>query len=102
MEEKDYNQNYPSYPSGSSHLEDLLKENLRYNRVIFSDIQKIKRHMLWRTIFNIIWLILILAPLLVAIFWLPEIISDFLKQFQELTGDSQGTLDLLKQLQQLR
>ena len=102
MEEKDYNQNHSNNLSGQGHLEELLKENLRYNRAIFADIQKIKRHMLWRTIFNIIWLILILAPLLIAIFWLPEIISDFLKQFQDLTGDGQGTLDLLKQLQQLR
>ena len=102
MEEKDYNQNYPSQPSGSSRLEDLLQENLRYNRAIFSDIQKIKRHMLWRTIFNLSWLVLVILPFLVAIFWLPEIISDFLKQFQELTGDSQGALDLLKQFQQLR
>ena len=102
MEEKNYHQNYSPPLVGQSQLEDLLKENLRYNRAIFADLQKVKRHMRWRTIFNIVWLILILAPLLLAIFWLPEIIADFLKQFQELTGDSQGTLDLLKQLKQLR
>lgn len=102
MEEKSYQQNYPNRFTGPNHLEDLLKENLRYNQAILADLQKVKRHMLWRTIFNIIWLILVLAPLLVAIFWLPEIISDFSKQFQDLTGDSQGTLDLFNQLKQLR
>jgi len=83
-------------------LEELLKENLRYSRTILVDMQKIKRHMMWRTIFNLIWLVLFVAPVIIAIFWLPSFIGDFIQQFQGLTGDGSNTVDLLKQLQQLK
>lgn len=100
--EEQYNNLDHNYKSEKSNLEDLLKENIRYSRAIFSDIQKIKRHMMWRTIFNVAWLILVLAPLIVAFFWLPQVIGDLLAQFQGLTGDGQNTVDLLKQLQDLK
>ena len=101
MEEK-YNNLDDGYRSEKSNLEELLKENLRYSRAILADTQKIKRHMMWRTIFNIVWLVLFVAPLIVAIFWLPQIMGDFIGQFQGLTGDGANTVDLLKQLQQLK
>lgn len=101
MEEK-YNNLDASYTSEKLSLEELLQENIRYSRAIFADMQKIKRHMLWRTIFNIIWLILFITPLIVAVFWLPSFISDFTAQFQGLTGGTTNTVDLLQQLQQLK
>jgi len=102
MEERNYDQNQSGRLANQAQLEDLLRENLRYSQAIFSDLKKIKRHMMWRTIFNLLWLILILAPLIIAIFWLPQLISDYTKQFQDLTSQGQGSLDLLNQLQQLK
>lgn len=101
MEEK-YNNLDTGYRSEKSNLEELLRENIRYSQAILFDTQKIKRHMMWRTIFNVVWLILFLAPLIVAIFWLPQIMGDLIGQFQGLTGDGANTVDLLKQLQQLK
>lgn len=101
MEER-YNNLDSGYRSDPDNLKELLKENIRYNRLILSDTQAIRRHMKWRTIFNLAWLILFLAPLLVAFFWLPQIIRDFVSQFQGLAGESQNAVDLLKQLQQLK
>ncbi|MDO8668885.1 MAG: hypothetical protein Q7K65_01150 [Candidatus Buchananbacteria bacterium] len=91
-----------NYKAEKSNLEDLMKENLRYSRAIFSDTQKIRRYMFWRLILNFVWLVLFIAPLIVAFFWLPQVIGDFVGQFQGLTGDGQNTFDLLKQLQQLK
>lgn len=101
MDEKFNNLN-ANYISEKSSVEELLKENIRYSRAIFSDIQKIKRHMLWRTIFNVIWLILFVIPFIVAVFWLPSFISDFTTQFQGFSGSTSNTVDLLQQLQQLK
>lgn len=101
MEER-YNNLVNNDISDQDNLKELLKENIRYSRLILSDTQKIRRHMKWRTIFNLLGLILFLTPLLVAFFWLPQIIGDFISQFQGLTGESQNTVDLLKQLQQLK
>ena len=92
MEERNYDQNQSGRLANQAQLEDLLRENLRYSQAIFSDLKKIKRHMMWRTIFNLLWLI----------FWLPQLISDYTKQFQDLTSQGQGSLDLLNQLQQLK
>jgi len=82
-------------------LENLLKENIRYSKAIFADTQKIRRYMKIRMIFNIVWLILVFAPLIFAVFWLPQAIGGILDPIQSITGDGAGTLDLLKQLQQL-
>jgi hypothetical protein len=58
--------------------------------------------MLIRMIFNIVWLILVLAPVILAFFWLPSAISGFTSQIQDITGNGQGTFDLLRQLQQIQ
>ncbi|NCN07120.1 hypothetical protein GW933_00340 [Candidatus Falkowbacteria bacterium] len=100
--EEEFNSLDKNSVNNKSSIEDLLRENIRYNRAIFSDMQKIKRHMMWRTIFNVIWLILFVAPLIVAAIWLPSFISDFTAQFQGFTGNSSNTIDLLQQLQQLK
>lgn len=99
--EENNNLNINNYEGHKSNLEELLKENIKYSRAIFADTQKIRRYMMWRMIFNIIWLVLFFAPLILAMFWLPQFISNFVQQFQGLTGGS-NTVDLLQQLQQLK
>lgn len=83
-------------------LEELLRENIRYSRSILVDTQKIRKHMMWRTIFNIIWMILFVAPVIVALFWLPSFMGDYTKQLQGITGGDSNATDLLQQLQQLK
>jgi len=83
-------------------LEKLLQENLKYVQAIYVDTQKIRRHMMWRSIFNIVWLILVIAPIIVAFVFLPPALKNLYGSYQELLGGTQGGLDLLNQLKQLQ
>lgn len=85
-----------------SDLEKLLQENLRYNRAIYEDTQKIRRYMFWRMILNVVWLIIILLPIIFALIYLPPAIGSIFSGYQSLLGESQGTFDLLNQLNQLK
>jgi len=75
----------------------LLKENLDYSKLIYEDTQKIRRFMFWRRVMNIIWIILIVGPALVAIFWLPPLLKDLFSSYSSLLGGGQG-LDIFKEL----
>jgi len=86
-----------------SELKKLLAENLRYNKAIYADTQKIRRYMFWRMIINIVWIIIIILPIIVAIIWLPPLLGNFISQYENVVGgtgttDLGGTLDLLNKL----
>jgi len=88
--------------SSDGRLEDLLEENLRYNRMIYADSQKIKRYMFIRVVFNIIWFVIILGPIIAALIWMPPFFREAYSGYQELLGQTQGAGDLLNQLNSLR
>lgn len=68
----------------------LAKENLDYTKLIYKDTQKIRRFMFWRMIINIIWIILIIAPAIVAIIWLPPLLNNLFGSYANLLG---GNMD---------
>jgi len=83
-------------------IENLLIENIRYSREILADTKKIKHYMFVRMIINIIFITLTVVPIILALFWLPSAIRSVMGPISAVGGDSMGTLDLLKQLQQLK
>ena len=83
-------------------LEELLQENLKYSRAIYADTQKIRHYMLWRFIFNLIWLALIVAPIILAFIYLPPVLRELYDSYQNLLGGAESSFDLLNQLKQLR
>ncbi len=80
----------------------LLEENLRYNKAIYEDTQKIRRYMFWRLVLGVIWLVIVLAPIIFALIYLPPIFSQMYEQYQELLTGGQGTFDLIKQLNTIK
>jgi hypothetical protein len=83
-------------------LERLLSENLKYAKAIYADTQKIRRFMFWRMIINIVWILLIIAPIIVAFIFLPPALNDLYQSYQNLLGGAQGGFDLLEQMKQLK
>lgn len=83
-------------------VEHLLQENLRYNRAIFAEMKKVKRFMLWRTIFSVIWLVLFVVPVILSLIYLPSFLNNFYKNYQDLMTGSQGVFDLANQLKQVK
>ncbi len=64
-----------------SELIRLAKENLDYTKLIYEDTQKIRRFMFWRLIINIFWIILVIAPIIVSLIWLPSLLKNYSQMF---------------------
>jgi len=86
----------------SEELKSLLVENLKYSRAIYKDVQKMRRYMFWRMIINIFWIILVIAPIIIAVIYLPPALMGLYESYQELLGEGQGSLDLINQLNQFQ
>lgn len=83
-------------------LRRLLEENLRYQRAVYADTQKIRRYMFWRMIINIIWVIMIIGPIILAVIYLPPALQGIFGQYQELLGTGEASGDLFNQLKMLK
>ncbi|MEK7653256.1 MAG: hypothetical protein AAB358_02150 [Patescibacteria group bacterium] len=83
-------------------LRKLLEENLKYNRAIYADTQKIRSFMFWRIVISIIWLVVIVAPIIAAFIWLPPLVKDLFGNYQDLFGQANGIFDFINQLKQLK
>lgn len=79
-------------------LKKLLDENLTYTKNIFEDTQKIRRYMMIRTVINVIWLIIVLTPLVLAFVYLPPVLRDIFGQYKSLLGEGQHALEIFNQL----
>lgn len=88
--------------SETEQLKKLMEENLKYNLAIFADTQKIRRYMFWRLVINIVWLIIILTPIILALIYLPPVLREAYQGYQEIVTGGQGALDLLNQLNKMR
>lgn len=58
------------------HLKELLEYNLQETKEIKKQLAEIKRYFKWRLILNIIWIIIVVAPLVFAFFYIPPLIKD--------------------------
>ncbi len=92
----------PSSHAAPQGMQQLLEENLRYSKAIYEDTQKIRRYMFWRFVLGMVWLVIVLAPIIFAIIYLPPIFSELYTQYQELLTGGQGTFDLIKQLNTIK
>jgi len=57
-------------------LKELLEYNLQETKEIKKQLAEIKRYFKWRLILNIIWIIIVVAPLVFAFLYIPSLIKD--------------------------
>jgi hypothetical protein len=76
--------------SSSTFAEKLLKENLELTRKIFEHTRKTRRYILFAQILNVIKVILIVGPIILAILYLPPLIKQGLGVYTELLGGGTG------------
>ena len=75
----------PIKPAGKS-LEQMLEENLLLTREVYSQTQKIRRHMFLGQILNVVKLVLIIGPIIVGIFFLQPYLKQIFSTYSELLG----------------
>ena len=67
-------------------VRELLEKNLKWSQIIYEQNRKINRKLMWASIAGWMRLILILAPLILAILYLPPFIKDAWSKFGTLTS----------------
>ncbi|MDD2656553.1 MAG: hypothetical protein PHQ18_03230 [Patescibacteria group bacterium] len=82
-------------------LHDLIEKNIKWSQVIYNQNKKIKRRLTMLVIGNYLRLFLILAPILLTILYLPEILAKFNEYFGQylnmnVGGTNLNLLDVLK------
>ena len=73
-------------------IKDLLKENLKYQKATYVLVDKTRKYIQWLEIFAAIKFFLILIILILALIYLPPIISKVFSSYQELLGVSSSDL----------
>ncbi len=81
-------------------IKQLLEENLKLTKEIHKMTKHIRRYVLISQIFGIIKIILIIVPIILGIIYLPPLLKDVFKQYQELLNlksnfnvGTNGTID---------
>jgi hypothetical protein len=73
-------------------IEQLLKDNLELSRKIFEDSEKTRKYIMWQRILGIVKVVLIVVPLLIALYVLPpllsQVISSYSSVFNQLNAGS--------------
>ena len=81
-------------------IQNLLEQNLEYNKAIYQLAKKTKRYMLVAQIMGVIKILLIVIPVILAVIYLPPLLKTWLGPYQELLGGGgSSVLDQLKALQ---
>jgi len=71
-------------------LEDLVRENLELTKEIFELTKKTRKYILFGQIMNVVKIVLIMGPIIIAIIYLPPIIKEFFRTYSELLGGGTG------------
>jgi len=86
--------------SPSQELAELKKQITAQEELlnkIYKQTEKTRKYILWGRVIGLIYLILIIAPILVAVVYLPPLIKNVLSPYQELLGGNSNS-NLLEQL----
>lgn len=76
-------------------LYDLLKKNLKWSEVIYEQNRKLGRRLTWLVVENYLRLFIIVAPLVLAIIYLPPLLEQFWAQYGQLLGGAATGGDLV-------
>jgi len=80
-----------SVDSGNNSIKELLEKNLKWSQIIYEQNRKINHKLLWSAIAGWLRLLLIVAPLILAILYLPPIAKDLWSKFNTISGTASGT-----------
>ena len=82
-------------------IEQIVQQNLSLTREILESVEKTRKYIFWLRVFGIIKLVVIVLPIILAIIFLPPLISqvfqqytDIFGQIQQLKGGNVGEVDL--------
>ena len=69
-------------------IERLLQENRQYLEAIYESCEKSRKYILWGRIMTLFYLVIIVAPIIIAAIYLPPYISQLFEPYKELIQTS--------------
>lgn len=75
----------------SLYLKDLLEKNLKWSQIIYEQNRKINNKLLWSAVANWIRLGLILVPFILALWFLPSIVRNFIDTYERFLNPGANT-----------
>jgi len=67
-------------------VHELLEKNLKWSQIIYEQNRKINNKLVWTAVASWLKLLIILIPLIVAFFYLPPLVKDFIAKYGQLLG----------------
>jgi hypothetical protein len=80
----------PTKQTDLASLEVLVKQNIQWSQSIFEKQKKIQRRLTIMVVAGYLKLFLILAPLIVAFFYLPPLLKELYSQYGDFLGGTGG------------
>jgi len=77
-------------------MKGILRQNLEYTKRALEISEKNSRYILWIKIVNLIKLLIIIIPIVLAIIYLPPYIQEFFNKYQELFGQGGFFMEYFK------
>ena len=81
-------------------LKKLLEENLKVTKEIYKMSKSIKSYLAWQRIFGVVKILLIVAPIVFGLIFLPPLLKDLQEQYKPILnlegGGINSIFDLLK------
>ncbi|PIR94247.1 hypothetical protein COT97_02020 [Candidatus Falkowbacteria bacterium CG10_big_fil_rev_8_21_14_0_10_39_11] len=62
-------------------MEMLLQRNLDYTKKVYENTEKIRKYIMWIRILNILKLVVIVLPIVLAIIFLPPLIKEMVQSY---------------------
>jgi hypothetical protein len=84
------NQKTNTSDSSQINVEKLLKENLELTKEIHEYTKKTRRYIMFAQILGVVKVIIIVGPIILAILYLPPLISEALGTYSDLLGSGTG------------
>ncbi len=73
-------------PTNLEEIKLLLEKNLKWSQIIYEQNRKINRKLMWQTLSGWFRVLIIIVPLIVAIWFLPSVIQQFMNKYGDIFG----------------
>ena len=85
-------------------IKKLLEKNFEMTEEVYKLVKKTNRYLFWQQVFGALKLILIVIPIVLSVIYLPPLMKEIFKQYQDLLGgagdisniDTKEIMDMLK------
>lgn len=94
----DLNRNNPT------DLKSLMEENQRLTKLVLSNTERIRKYIFWGRVMSLIYLVIIIAPIIFAVIYLPSYFKTAFAPYESLlnidsSSDPAATSDIFDQAQ---